>query len=328
MTSSSFRLLTVATFLSLGMFTAASCGKSGEGLVRVGRSTITEQDLDTLGRVNQRLKPRLSTPQGRQKVLENYIEQEILYQEAVNRGLNRSTELKEKIALYEKIFVAQALLDQELEKKVKDYYDANKGEFERVKVAHILIKVSDGAETKPDVKKPGAAAKPVVKRSEADALKLAMAIRDRVAKGEDFGKVAKEVSEDDRTKGTLGDLGYISLKDKRLERWGWLPLAEKTIDLKAGEISEPIRTKDGFHIVKVLEEKKAQSYEEAESGIKFRLQVDLRTQLLDELKKKYKVEYLGQKAAAEKVRPAPETTPAPETAPSSSPAEESSNLPH
>ncbi len=300
----------IAIFISV-----VSCGKSGEGLVRVGRSTITDQDLDTLGRVNQRLKPRLATPQGRQKVLENYIEQEILYQEAVNRGLNRSKDLKEKIALYEKIFVAQALLDQELEKKAKDYYDANKNEFERVKIAHILIKAANTDAAKPDPKKPGAPAKPAptVKRSEAEALKLATAARDRIAKGEDFGKVAKEVSEDDRTKATMGDLGYVSLKDKRLERWGWTPLAEKTIALKAGELSEPIQTKDGFHIVKVIEEKKAQSYEEAESGIKFRLQVDLRTQLLEELKKKYKVEHL----TAQKAETPHAATPT-ETAPSSS----------
>jgi len=295
---SSFRLLSVAVIASLA-FTAASCGKGGDPLVKVGRAQITDEDLETLARVNPRLKPRLGTPQGRQKVLENYVEQEMLYQESVNRGLNRAADLKDKIALYEKILVAQALLDMELEKKVKEYYDAHKDEFERVKVAHILIRAVLPDQAKPedkkkDAKKPAA----TTKRSEAEALKLAESVRDRLVKGEDFGKVAKEVSEDDRTKSAMGDLGYITVKDRRLERWGWLPVAEKAFVMTAGEVSEPIKTQDGFHVVKVLEEKKQQPMEEAEAGIKFRLQADIRTTLLDDLKKKYKVEYLSKKDEA------------------------------
>jgi parvulin-like peptidyl-prolyl isomerase len=304
----SFRFLSIALLASF-LVTAVSCGKGGDPLVKVGRAQITDEDLETLARVNPRLKPRLGTPQGRQKVLENYVEQEMLYQESVNRGLNRAADLKDKIALYEKILVAQALLDTELEKKVKEYYDAHKDEFERVKVAHILIraalpepaKADEKDARKKDAKKPAA-----TKRSEAEALKLAESVRDRLTKGEDFGKLAKELSEDDRTKSSMGDLGYITVKDRRLERWGWLPVAEKAFVMKAGEVSEPIKTQDGFHVVKVLEEKKEQPLEEAEAGIKFRLQADIRTTLLDDLKKKYKVEYLSQKDGASPAPVAPE----------------------
>jgi parvulin-like peptidyl-prolyl isomerase len=307
----SFRLLSIALLASF-LVTTASCSKGGDPLVKVGRAQITDEDLETLARVNPRLKPRLGTPQGRQKVLENYVEQEMLYQESVNRGLNRAADLKDKIALYEKILVAQALLDTELEKKVKDYYDTHKDEFERVKVAHILIRAAMPEPAKADEKDPRAkkdakkAAAP--KRSEAEALKLAESVRDRLTKGEDFGKLAKELSEDDRTKSSMGDLGYITVKDRRLERWGWLPVAEKAFVMKAGEVSEPIKTQDGFHVVKVLEEKKEQPLEEAEAGIKFRLQADIRTTLLDDLKKKYKVEYLSKK---EEAAPAPGASAAP-----------------
>lgn len=302
---SSIRILSVAFLAS--SFLVASCGKGGEPLVKVGRAQISEADLETLARVNPRLKPRLATPQGRQKVLENYVEQEMLYQESVNRGLNRSRELKDKISLYEKILVAQALLDSELDKKVKEYYDSHQDEFERVKVAHILIRAAAPNQSKTDEKEKKDVKKmATIKRSEQEALKLATSIQDRLAKGEDFGKLAKDLSEDERTKGSLGDLGYITLRDKRLERWGWLPLAEKAFAMKAGEISEPIKTQDGFHVLKVLEEKKLQSLEETEAGIKFRLQADIRTSLLDELKKKYKVEYVSSKKEDSPVSAAPE----------------------
>jgi peptidyl-prolyl cis-trans isomerase C len=308
--------------LIAGSLLIASCGKGGQALVRVGRAEITNDDLETLARVNPRLKPRLSTPQGRQKVLENYVEQEMLYQESVNRGLSRSPDLKEKIALYEKILVAQALLDDELDKKVKEYYNDHQDEFERVKISQILIRAAAPEEAKPaekaapktpaknakEAKKTPPATAP--KRSEQDALKLAQSIHDRLAKGEDFAKLAKDVSEDDRTKSAMGDLGYITIHDKRLERWGWLSLAEKAFSMKAGEISDPIKTQDGFHIIKVTEEKKLQPLEEAEAGIKFRLQADIRTALLDDLKKKYKVEYLGESKEEAKTAESPETAPA------------------
>lgn len=322
------RSVLAAALCASFILSLSACNKGGEALVKVGRAQISDADLETLARVNPRLKPRLATPQGRQKVLENYVEQEILYQESVNRGLNRSQDLKDKISLYEKILVAQALLDTELDKKVKEYYDTNKAEFERVKVSHILIRSAAAdapAEADPKKKDAKKAAPATSKRSEADALKLAQTIHERLVKGEEFGKVAKETSEDERTKSAMGDLGFITIKDRRLERWGWLSLAEKAFGMKAGEISDPIKTQDGFHIVKVTEEKKQQPLEEAEAGIKFRLQADIRTGLLDDLKKKYKVEYLSkgeaEKAAAPSAAgatPAAEpavTAPAPEAVP-------------
>ncbi len=294
--------------------TLPACGGGGGGktLVKVGNASITEGDLETLARVNPRLKPRLSTPAGRDKILENYAEQEMLYQESVNRGLNRSKDVKDKIELYEKILVAQALLDDELEKKVKEYYDNHKDEFERVKISHILVRTTppESAPVKPEADAKGGKDKKAAKKPEApkgrtdeEALKIIQGIKDRIAKGEDFGKVAKDTSDDERTKAAMGDLGYVTIKDKRLERWGWLPLAEKAFAMKVGEVSDPIKVKDGYDLVKVTEEKKAQSFDEAEPGIKFRLQADIRTQILDDLKKKYKVEY------AEKA-PTPETAPA------------------
>src|SRR5579885_2327003 len=182
-------LFTVAAIAGLmGLIACQGGGGGGKTIVTVGNAKITEGDLDTLARINPRLKPRLATPAGRDKVVDNYVEQEMLYQESVNRGLNRSQDLKDKIALYEKILVAQALLDDELDKKVKEYYNNHQDEFERVKVSHILIKTASPEEkgekpaeqpkeekgakgAKDKAKKP--AEPTVAKRSDAEALKLA-----------------------------------------------------------------------------------------------------------------------------------------------------------
>lgn len=313
--------LVVSILVLTVLVSATSCTKKSSALVRVGTHSITEGDLDALARVNPRLKPRLATPDGKQKVLENYVEQELLFQESTRRGLTRSSAVKDKLALYQKIIVAQALLDDELEKKIKEYYDNHRDEFERMKVSHILIRVaSENAkkEEKTNAKKD--AKKKEEKKpsghSEAEALKLVEQARERVTKGEDFGKVAKEVSEDEKTKNNQGDMGFLTIRDKKLERWGWLPVAEKAFALKTGETSDVIKTKDGFHIIRVTEDKKLQPFEEAEAGIKFRLQADIRNQIISDLKKKYKVEYAKADTSAKKSTAAASAAPStPETAP-------------
>lgn len=291
-----------------------ACESRGKALVTVGGERITQDDLDLLARVNPRLKPRLATPSGKQKILENYVEQELLYQESLKRGLKRSRAVREKLDLYQKIIVAQALLDDELEKKVKEYYQNHQDEFERIKLSHILIRTSSVEEKDKGKKKDKKGEKkPRVTRSDTEALKLIEGARDRLSKGEDFATVAKQVSEDERTKTSGGDLGYVTLRDKRLERWGWLPVAEKAFAIKAGEYSDAIKTKDGFHVVKVSEDKKVQPLEEAEAAIRFRLQADIRSQLLDSLKKKFKIAY-AQSGRPETAPAIPETIPAvPET---------------
>lgn len=281
----------VAVLAFLAVLNLAGCKGKGSALVTVGNRSITESDLDVLAKVNPRLKPRLESQAGKQKVLENYVEQELLYQESKRRGLDRDNIVKDKLGLYKKIIIAQALLDDELDKKVKEYYQNHQDEFERLKLSHILIRTAPVAEATKNPKDKKAKQPATAKRSDAEALKLAEKAKERVAKGEDFGAVAKGLSEDDRTKGNQGDLGYVTIHDKRLERWNWLGLAEKAFAMKTGDTSDPIKTKDGYHIIKVTEEKKLQPQGEAEAAIKFRLQSDVRTQLLEDLKKKYKVHY-------------------------------------
>ncbi len=293
--------LLVLSVLSVALMTLTTgCGKSGKTLATVGGEKITEGDLDTLTRVNPRLKSRLSTKEGKEKVLENYVEQEVFYQESKKQGLETTQDVKDKIDLYTKIIIAQALLDHEMDKKVREYYDNHKDEYERIKISHIMVRTAPDADKTPSDKNKKATKKEVI-HSEGEALKLAQQVKDRLTKREDFGTIAKEVSEDDTTKMTQGDLGYVTIHDKRFEHFGWLPLAEKAFAMKVNDVSDPIKTKDGYHIIKVTEEKTTQPLEEADMGIRFRLQADIRTDLLNQLKAKYKVEYINK---------TPETAPA------------------
>ena len=94
---------------------------------------------------------------------------------------------------------------------------------------------------------PPAASPSVVEDQEALITDLAR----RIKEGEDFAKLAAEYSEDSLTKENGGDLGYVGS--------GKLPLAIERIafDLEPGSVSEPIRTEDGFHLIKVEDRKES-----------------------------------------------------------------------
>jgi peptidyl-prolyl cis-trans isomerase D len=123
---------------------------------------------------------------------------------------------------------------QVTEEDLRNLYEEQKSSFtteERRKISHILVTVdSEGGET-----------------AEQAALSKINQTRDRLAKGEDFAKVAKETSDDPASAQTGGDLGFVS-KGAMEQNF-----ADAAFTLKQGELSEPVRTSFGYHLIKVTE---------------------------------------------------------------------------
>lgn len=121
---------------------------------------------------------------------------------------------------------------------IKKFYDENKKEFEHpelVRASHILIRVPEDADEK----------------TVAEKKKAAEAALERVtAKNEDFAAVAKEVSEEPGAKESAGDLNFFP-KDRMVPEF-----ANAAFAMKKGETStEPVRTKFGWHVIKVTDRK-------------------------------------------------------------------------
>jgi peptidyl-prolyl cis-trans isomerase D len=136
-------------------------------------------------------------------------------------------------------FVPRDFVRPVTDAEVEKYYTEHAKEFEtphQAKAAHILARVGETG---------GSAAEDRARTKIADVIK-------RVKAGEDFGKLARELSEDPASKGGGGELGWVSQGEV-------LPEFETAMfALKKGEMSsEPVRTPFGYHVIKVTDVKEA-----------------------------------------------------------------------
>ena len=136
---------------------------------------------------------------------------------------------------------------------VQEYYDQHASEFEEVKARHILISTTPQQDQSEDADADDKGAgkdkadkdKKPKTISKEDAQKKAQMILDRIHKGEDFGKLAQQYSDDPGSKTSGGDLGYFT-KGKMV------PEFEKSaFSLKPGEVSGLVESQFGFHIIQV-----------------------------------------------------------------------------
>ena len=83
-----------------------------------------------------------------------------------------------------------------------------------------------------------------VSRSKADAKKRASEVVTKAKAGGDFSQLVKEYSDDPGTKDRLGSVGKFT-RDKMVK-----PFADAAFALKVDEVSEPVETEFGFHVIK------------------------------------------------------------------------------
>jgi peptidyl-prolyl cis-trans isomerase C len=123
--------------------------------------------------------------------------------------------------------------------------------------------------------------------NEEDAKKAAA----RVKGGEDFAKVAAELSKDPGSKTDGGDLGFFT-KDRMVE-----PFGEAAFKLEPGQISDPVKSQFGWHVIKVEEKrtKPAPTFEETKDQVESYLARKAQQDLIVNLRKDAKIEKLDDK---------------------------------
>ncbi|MFQ6091280.1 MAG: peptidylprolyl isomerase [bacterium] len=174
--------------------------------------------------------------EAKREFVRQWIDTEVLYREALREKLHKDRRIRGVIRQMEKELLAAELMERRVgsqmalaEREIEDYYIDHRDEFiltePRIRARHILV----------------------------DSEEKAKQVRDRLQKGESFEDLVRETSLDTATIAAGGDLGMISEDDV-------VPaIGNVAFLLEVDEISEPIRTEWGYHIIQVTDVKPAGS---------------------------------------------------------------------
>jgi peptidyl-prolyl cis-trans isomerase C len=254
-------------------------------VAKVGDQPITEADLAVAAEDPALTLPGTDEKQKRDILVGYAIDLKLGSQAAEAAKLGDTPEFKRKLAYMRDKLLVDEYLEQETKKAAnpeaarKLYEETSKSmpAEEEVRARHILVE------------------------DEAEAKKVAA----RVKGGEDFAKVAAEVSKDPGSKTDGGELGFFT-KDRMVE-----PFAEAAFKMKPKEISDPVKSQFGWHVIQVEERrtKPAPTFDELKEQIDQYLTRKAQQDVVLALRKNGKIERLEQPA------PAPAATPAAPVAP-------------
>jgi foldase protein PrsA len=187
-------------------------------------SFASQLNLDLLSEVpSDRIQDQMK------EILEEMINERLIEKEALSRGYDKVPEVSEKVRQYReglmenKLYGNYILPDIKVtEEDLRQYFEQNRKEFafpEKRKVAHIQMDSMDSAK---------------------DVLK-------KLKEGESFENLVKTHSKDTQSSNRGGEIGWIN-------KGVTPPEFDKAIfSLKTGEVSDPVQTHLGFHLVKLLE---------------------------------------------------------------------------
>jgi peptidyl-prolyl cis-trans isomerase C len=183
---------------------------------------------------------------GKRDYLINYLADMILLSKAAEaKKIPDSADFKRRIAFQRNKALMETMLHEESKTATteanlrKVYDDATKqmGSEQEVHARHILFRVAN-----PTDEAASKAAEAKVK-----------AVIDRLKKGEDFTKIANELTEDPSGKANGGDLGYFS-KEQMVPEF-----SEVAFKLNKGQVSDPVKTQFGWHVLKVEDKRQRQA---------------------------------------------------------------------
>lgn len=168
-------------------------------------------------------------------------------------GVNSEEELEDMLRLeYKRNEAVEDYVKEDLsDKEIENYYNDNI--YGDIKASHILIK--------PDVKSDATDAEK--EKAEKKAKAEAEKIINKLNKGEDFAKLAKEYSDDTANASKGGDLGYFNSDDMDENFWDAAKKLEKDAYSK-----EPVKSQYGYHIILKVDQKEKPKLKDVKDEIK------------------------------------------------------------
>ena len=204
----------------------------------VGPDEVTTEEL---ARALERMpfKKRMlyqSSPQKMSEFLDIYINQKVLYMEAVRKGIDERKDVIEKTENFKKQLIGQTF-GQEILKDIKvsdaeieSYYRQHRKDYEQLGISEIFIKSGPSGG--------------ITKES---ALAKARVVSERAKAGEDWEELVRIFSDDGASKKKAGESVYI-------QRGRFGPaIDDELFRMRAGEITNPLEVDGGYFIIKINE---------------------------------------------------------------------------
>jgi peptidyl-prolyl cis-trans isomerase SurA len=222
-------IVTVALF---GTLVSNAQQKEDKILLTIGSEKIPSSEFVRVYLKNNQV-VNIADRKSVEEYLDLFINFKLKVIEATNLKLDTSAAYKNELAGYRQQLARPYMIDKETEQKlINEAYERMKYE---INVSHILIAAPEQA-------------------LPSDTLKLyekAIAIRNRIVNGEPFEAVARATSDDHSVNNNNGVLGYFSVFQMVY------PFETAAYSLKVGDLSMPVRTRFGYHLLKLNDKRPA-----------------------------------------------------------------------
>lgn len=239
---------------------AAAAKLDSSTVAVIGKYTLTKEKYAIIKEyMKQRFDYTLSSDEEKE-FLEYIINKKLMALQAREEGYAERRDVQIKYEWDFDDIVSHVYYSENIEKKSKvtsqearKYYDDNKADFVELKGQHILIKNKE----------------------------MASGVAKRIAEGESFEELAKKYSDDETTKNSGGSLGYFTkgMMVKEFEDAAYL--------LAINEVSKPVKTIYGWHLIKITE-KKPVSFDESKDRIMAMINAKKKKEAFDSLISKLK----------------------------------------
>jgi peptidyl-prolyl cis-trans isomerase SurA len=205
----------------------AIMAQKNDVLITIDKTEITRQEFERIYRKNNQNLLEQSDIKSPKDYLEMYVNFKLKVEEAMNLKMDTSKAFREELAGYRKELAAPYLTDMQFDEKlIKELYQRMKTE---VNASHILFRLPENATAE----------------QEQAVLSKIKSVRKEILNGRDFNDAAAEYSEDPSAKNNGGNLGYFTAFQMVT------PFENAAFSTAKGEISEPVRSSFGYHLVKV-----------------------------------------------------------------------------
>ncbi len=250
-------------------------------VLTVGTEKITRSMFqEIIASLPAQQQAQLATPEARKSLAEQVAELKVMAQEARARKLDQSAAVRAKIGLQSDQILANAVYQQLVagdpdEAALKAFYDAHKQDWDEVKARHILIRMQGSRVPLRDGHK---------ELSDAEALAKAKEVRAKILAGAKFEDQAKAESDDTGSGENGGDLGTFGQGQMVPE------FDEVVFKAPLGQVTEPIKTAFGYHLI-LVEERKSKPFDEVRGEIEQKIRPEMGQKAIDALKTKTAITY-------------------------------------